>query len=59
MFISSIAKGIKLSKGTIINWQELLSKKLEPQVENIGKQLLQSYYLNCDESQIKVNGTRE
>ena len=41
MFISSIAKGIKLSKGTIINWQELLSKKLEPQVENIEKQLLQ------------------
>ena len=58
-FISSIAKGIKLSKGTLINWQELLSKKLEPQVENIEKQLLQSYYLNCDESQIKVNGTRE
>ena len=35
MFISSIAKGIKLSKGTLINWQALLSKELEPQVKNM------------------------
>ena len=58
MFINSITKGIQLSKATLINWQTLLSKKLEPQIKYTEKQLLKSYFLNCDESQIKIDGKR-
>lgn len=27
-----------------------------PEIETIGKELINSYYAHCDESQIKVNG---
>ena len=56
-FIEDITNGgITLSKGTLINWNNDLSSKLNIQIENIEKKLLDSYYLNQDESQIKING---
>lgn len=55
--ISSITNGmINISKGTINNWVEKLGKKLEPELEKIEESLLDSYYINADESNIKVNG---
>ena len=56
-FIEDITNGgITLSKGTLINWNNDLSYKLKVEIENIEKSLLDSYYLNQDESQIKING---
>ena len=56
-FISSITNGvIKLSKGSLIEWQNKGAKILEPQIKNIQANLMDSYYTNNDESQIKVNG---
>lgn len=49
-------KGITLSKGTLINWNNDIKSKLAPEIENIEKELLDSYYLNHDESQIKISG---
>lgn len=47
---------LNVSKGTICNWIKELNKKLKPVIEDIEEKLLESYYLNCDESNIKVNG---
>lgn len=47
---------IKLSKGTLYNWTEEISQKLEPEVEHIEEELLNNYFAHCDESMIKVNG---
>lgn len=47
---------ITISKGTLINWSKEISEKLQPEIEKIEKELLNSYYAGCDESQIKVNG---
>lgn len=56
-FFRSITNGvIKLSKGSLIEWQKKAAKMLEPQIKNIQKNLMESYYANADESQIKVNG---
>ena len=56
-FIEDITNGgITLSKGTLVNWNKDLSLKLNPEIENIEEKLLDSYYLNHDESQIKING---
>lgn len=56
-FISDITnEGIEVSKGTLINWNKELSNKLSVETENIEEKLLSSYYLNNDESQIKING---
>ncbi len=56
-FIEDITNGgITLSKGTLIKQSEELSNKLQPQISNIEEKLLNSYYLNHDESQIKVDG---
>lgn len=56
-FISDITnKGIALSKGTLINWNNELSNKLTSEINYIENQLLDSYYLNNDESQFKING---
>ena len=55
--ISSITdNNIELSRGTLINWSREAEKKLEPEIENIEKELLDSYYAHFDESQIKVDG---
>ena len=48
--------GISLSKGTLINWNNRLSKDLMPQIKNIEEKLLNAYYSNIDESGIKING---
>lgn len=56
-FFSSITNGvIKLSKGSLIEWQNKGVKILEPQIKNIQTNLMEAYYTNNDESQIKVNG---
>ena len=56
-FISDITnKGITLSKGTLINWNNELSSKLSPELTNIEEKLLDSYFINHDESQIKIDG---
>lgn len=56
-FMSDITNnGITVSKGTLINWTNEISKKLTPQINQIEEKLLDSYYLNHDESQIKING---
>ena len=56
-FISDITnKGISLSKGTLINWNNELSNKLLPELNNIEEKLIDSYFINHDESQIKING---
>ncbi len=56
-FIEDITNGgITLSKGTLILWNEDISNKLSPEINKIEKSLLDSYYINHDESQIKING---
>lgn len=56
-FISDITnKGIEISKGTLINWNIELSNKLIPEINHIEEQLLNSYYMHNDESQIKIDG---
>ncbi|MEG3036435.1 MAG: transposase [Bacilli bacterium] len=56
-FISDITNnGITLSNGTLINWNNELSTKLSPELENIESNLLDSYFINHDESQIKIDG---
>lgn len=56
-FVEDITNGgITLSKGTLINWNNEASKNLQPQINNIEKRLFESYYLNHDESQIKIDG---
>lgn len=56
-FISDITNGgITVSKGTLINWNNEISARLTPQINQIEEKLLDSYYLNHDESQIKING---
>ena len=58
LIISSITdNSINLSKGTLMNWaRRRTTEKLEPEIKNIEKELLNAYYANIDESQIKVNG---
>ena len=56
-FFDSITNGVmKLSKGSLSEWQKKCAKMLEPQIKNIQANLMDSYYTNNDESQIKVNG---
>ena len=56
-FVSSITNSkIDLSKGTLINWLKAATSLLSPQIVNIQEKLMCSYYLNNDESQIKING---
>ena len=56
-FFSSVTNGvIKLSKGSLVEWQKKGAKILEPQITNIQSNLMEAYYTNNDESQIKING---
>ena len=56
-FVEDITNGgITLSKGTLINWNNEIASKLNLEIKNIEEKLLDSYYLNQDESQIKING---
>lgn len=55
--ISSITdNSIELPRSTLINWSKEAKEKLVPEIENIEKELLNSYYAHFDESQIKVDG---
>ena len=47
---------IDIKKSTLLNWSREAKEKLMPEIENIEKELLNAYYVHCDESQIKVNG---
>ena len=56
-FLELISDGlIKVSNGTIVNWNKELATKLKPTIDNIKSKLLNSDVLNVDESPIKVNG---
>ena len=56
-FINDISnKGITLSKGTLINWENELKNNLSEDIQIIENGLLNSYYINHDESQIKIDG---
>ena len=58
-FISNISNGkINLSKGTIVNWTNELSKNATTDLEIIKAKLMKSYYTNNDDSQIKIDGER-
>lgn len=55
--ISSITdNSIEIAKSTLMNWSKEAEEKLMPEIENIEKELLNSYYAHFDESQIKVDG---
>lgn len=47
---------LEIPKGSLINWSNEAKELLMPEIENIEKELLNSYYAHFDESQIKVNG---
>ena len=56
-FIRAITNGqINLSKGTINNWIKDFSNKLDNDIESIDNDLLNGYYVNSDDSSIKING---
>ena len=56
-FISDITnEGMTISKGTLVLWNEELAQRLNPEIVHIEESLLDSYYINHDESQIKING---
>lgn len=57
-FLSNITNGgINLSKSTILRWNNELATKLQPEVNHIEEKLVESYYLNCDDSSLKINGS--
>lgn len=49
---------IKVSKGTVCNWNNELSNKLKPVIKYIEENLLNSEILHVDETPIKVNGKK-
>lgn len=56
-FIEDITNGgMTISKGTLVLWNEEIATTLIPEIEHIEKSLLDSYYINHDESGIKING---
>lgn len=56
-FIEDITNGgMTISKGTLHLWTNDIANKLNPEIQNIEYKLLEGYYLNHDESQIKING---
>ncbi len=55
--ISSITNNcLEIPRSTLINWSNEAKEKLMPEIENIEKEILNSYYAHFDESQIKVDG---
>lgn len=56
-FIEDITNGgMTISKGTLILWNEEIANRLMPEINHIETSLLNSYYINHDESQIKIDG---
>lgn len=57
-FIYNITNGgISLSKSTIIRWNNELSNKLNSEIQYIENSLIEAYYLGCDDSSLKINGS--
>lgn len=55
-FIEDITNGgMTISKGTLMLWTRETANTLQPEIKNIENKLLGSYYINHDESQIKIN----
>lgn len=55
-FISDITNGgMTISKGTLALWNDEMASCLESEVNNIETCLKDSYYINHDESQIKID----
>lgn len=56
-FISALTNNtINLSKGTLVSWMDGITKSLENEIKSIENELLKGYYINADDSAIKVNG---
>lgn len=56
-FIEDITNnGITLAKSTILSWNNKLAKNLQPEIINIEEKLNNAYYVNADDSTIKING---
>jgi len=56
-FFDAITNGnFEITKSTLNNWTCTLSGKLDPLMSEIKQGLLNSYYVNTDESPINVNG---
>lgn len=56
-FIEDITNGgMTISKGTLCLWSSDIDNKLIPETQNIEFNLLNGYYLNHDEAQIKIDG---
>ena len=56
-FIEDITNGgMTISKGTLVLWNQEIANILNREIEYIEDTLLDSYYINHDESQIKING---
>ena len=56
-FINHITNdGINLSKSTLLSWNKTLSENLKTEIEKIEESLLNSYYINGDDSTIKIDG---
>ena len=56
-FIEDITNGgMTISKGTLCLWTKDIVNKLTPEIQNIENKLIDGYYLNHDETQIKING---
>ena len=56
-FIEDITNGgMTISKGTLVLWTREMANTLQPEIKNIEENLFSSYYINHDESQIKING---
>ena len=56
-FIEDITNGgMTISKGTLCLWSSDIANKLIPETQNIEFNLLNGYYLNHDEAQIKIDG---
>lgn len=56
-FIEDITNnGITLAKSTILSWNNKLAENLHPEISNIEEKLNDAYYVNADDSTIKING---
>jgi transposase-like protein/cell division protein FtsB len=56
-FLEFVTDGkVKVSNGTIVNWNNELACKLAPVIEDIKEKLLNAEVLHVDESPIKVDG---
>ena len=56
-FISALTNNtIQLSKGTLVNWINGFTESLNDEITTIENGILDGYYVNADDSAIKING---